>query len=153
MLERGQKRKNNKVEALSNHLRNRQEGIQRILEWLATESANGTPIVVEGKKDIEALRELGVEGKIISAKTGGKSRLDLICEIEKIGVKEVILLFDFDRRGKEWTEILKQQLEKVRIKPNLTFWKKLLRFAGRDIKDIEGLTACMRTLRKKIGED
>jgi 2,5-diamino-6-(ribosylamino)-4(3H)-pyrimidinone 5'-phosphate reductase len=117
---------------------------------LTEESARGTPIIVEGKKDVETLRALGVSGEIIAAKTGGKSRLDLISGIEKAGPREVILLLDFDRRGKEWTAILRQNLEKARIKTNVTFRKELLRFAGRELKDIEGLTAYLQTLRRKL---
>jgi 2,5-diamino-6-(ribosylamino)-4(3H)-pyrimidinone 5'-phosphate reductase len=136
---------------LSAHLRERQEKIQQTLECLAEESARGTPIIVEGKKDLETLRTLGVQGQIVTAKTGGKSRLDLISEIEKIGNREVILLLDFDRRGKEWTAILRQNLEKARIKANVTFRKELLRFAGKELKDIEGLAAYLQTLSKKLG--
>ena len=137
---------------MSAHLRERQEKIQQTLQCLAEESASGTPIIVEGKNDLETLRTLGVQGKIVTAKTGGKSRLDLISEIEKIGNREVILLLDFDRRGKEWTAILRQNLEKARIKANVTFRKELLRSAGRELKDIEGLAAYLQTLSKKLGE-
>jgi len=137
---------------MSAHLRERQEKIQQTLECLAEESARGTPIVVEGKKDVETLRTLGVQGQIVTAKTGGKSRLDLISEIEKIGSPEVILLLDFDRRGREWTAILRQNLEKARIKANVTFRQELLRSAGRELKDIEGLAAYLQTLSKKLGE-
>ena len=137
---------------MSAHLRERQEKIQQILECLAEESAKGTPIIVEGKKDVETLRTLGVQGQIVTAKTGGKSRLDLISEIEKTGNQEVILLLDFDRRGKEWTAILRENLEKARIKTNITFRKELLRFAGRELKDIEGLAAYLQTLSRKLGE-
>ncbi|MGA2768925.1 MAG: toprim domain-containing protein [Candidatus Bathyarchaeia archaeon] len=119
---------------MSAHLRERQEKIQQILECLAEESARGTPIIVEGKKDVETLRTLGVQGQIVTAKTGGKSRLDLISEIETTGNREVILLLDFDRRGKEWTAILRENLEKARIKTNITFRKEL------------------QTLSRKLGE-
>jgi 2,5-diamino-6-(ribosylamino)-4(3H)-pyrimidinone 5'-phosphate reductase len=137
---------------LSTRLRKREEKIEQIIECLKEESAKGTPIIVEGKNDTETLRALCVEGKIISAKTGGKSRLDVISEIEKTGTREVILLLDFDKRGKEWTDMLKQLLEKAKIKTNLTFWNGLLRLAGRELKDIEGLAAYMQTLKRKIGE-
>jgi len=137
---------------LSAHLRERKERIQQTLQCLAEVSTMGTPIIVEGKKDVETLRALGVQGRIVTAKTGGKSRLDLISEIEKIGNPEVILLLDFDRRGKEWTAILRTNLEKARIKANVTFRKELLRSAGRELKDIEGLAAYLQTLSKKLGE-
>jgi 5S rRNA maturation endonuclease (ribonuclease M5) len=135
---------------LSTYLKEKEEKILCVLERLAEESVKGTPIVVEGKKDIEALRTLSVEGKIISAKTGGKSLLDVISEVEKTGEREIILLLDFDRRGKEWTKRIRQQLEKARIKPNVKFWCELLTLVGREVKDVEGLTAYMETLKRKI---
>jgi 5S rRNA maturation endonuclease (ribonuclease M5) len=150
--ERREKCQGYKVEVLSTHLREREERIQLILERLKQESSEGTAIIVEGKKDVESLRELGIEGPIISAKTGGKSRTDLVSDIEESGVVEVILLFDFDRRGKEWTGTVKRRLESIRVKADLTFWKELLRFAGRELKDVEGLTAYIQTLKEKLGE-
>lgn len=135
---------------MSTSLKEKEEKILRVLECLAEESAKGTPIIVEGKKDIETLKTLAVKGKIITAKTGGKSFQDVIFEVENIGAQEVILLFDFDRRGKEWTKRIKQQLERARIKPNITFWRELLTLVGREVKDIEGLTTYMETLKSKI---
>lgn len=152
MPERREKCQDNQVEALSAHLKAREERIQHVLECLMQESVKGTPIIVEGKKDVESLRQLGVEGEIICAKTGGKSRLDLIRNVEESGAREVILLFDFDRRGKEWTETVTQQLETARIKPDLTFWRELMRFTGKEVKDVEGLATYMQTLKKKLGE-
>jgi len=134
---------------LSTRLKEKEEKIQRLLERLAEESARGTPVIVEGKKDIETLRVLGVEGEIISAKTGGKSRLDVVSEAEKRDSRELILLLDFDRRGKEWTQVLKQQLEKAKIKPNLRFWKDLQSLVGKEVKDIEGLASYIETLKRK----
>jgi len=137
---------------LSTHLKEREEEILRVLERLTEESAKGTPIIVEGKNDTETLRELAVKGEIISTKTGGRSLLDVVSEVEKSGVREVILLLDFDRRGKEWTKRLKQNLEKAKIKPNLTFWTKLSGLVGKEVKDIEGLETYMETLKRKIGD-
>lgn len=134
---------------MSTHLKEKEEKIQRLSERLAEESARGTPIIVEGKKDIETLRVLGVEGEIISAKTGGKSRLDVISEVEKTGAHEVILLLDFDRRGKEWSKILKEHLERAKIRPNLKFWNELQGLVSREVKDIEGLTSYIETLKRK----
>jgi len=126
------------------------EKILELLQRLATESAKGIPIIVEGSNDERALRELCISGEIIAAKTF-KSFIHLISEIEKRKQKEVILLMDFDRRGREWTKRLVQSLERMRIKPNLLYWNGLLAFAGREIKDIEGLASYMKTLKKKAG--
>jgi 5S rRNA maturation endonuclease (ribonuclease M5) len=127
------------------------EKILKLLERLTKESTKGTPIIVEGRNDVNALHELGLQGDIISAKSSGKSFLDVLGEVEGRGKREVILLLDFDRHGKEWTNRLARRLEEMRITPNLLFWKGLLGLVGRDVKDIEGLATYLETLRKKVG--
>ena len=135
---------------MSTHLKEKQEKILQILNALAEESAKGTPIIVEGKKDAEALRSLGVEGNVITAKTGGKSFLDVVSEIEQTGAAEAVLLLDFDRRGKQGTQRLKQNLEHAKIKPNMTFWRALSALLGKEVQCIESLIAYMETLQDKI---
>lgn len=136
---------------MSTKLEKRTEKVLQLLERLTKESAKGIPIIVEGKNDTNALQRLDVMGDIISAKTSGKSLLDVVSEVEKTGKREVILLMDFDRRGREWTKRLTQHFEKMKIKSNLLFWRKLLGLVGQDVKDIEGLATYMETLRKKCG--
>jgi 5S rRNA maturation endonuclease (ribonuclease M5) len=136
---------------LSTHFKEKGEKILETIQHLTEESAQGTPIIVEGTKDLKALKTLGIEGKILTAKTGGKSRLDIISEIEQLNTKKIILLLDFDRRGKELTHQLNQHLEKTQTKPDLTFWKELSQTAGKDVKDIESLTTYLKNLQKKTG--
>lgn len=135
---------------MSAHLSDIEEKILKILQDLAEESARGIPIVVEGKKDVETLRVLGIEGKIIMAKSGGKTSLDLIFEVEESKAREVILLLDFDRRGEEFTLFLERHLEKAGVKPNTTFWRKIRAIVRKDVKDVEGLNTYMETLKRKI---
>ncbi len=137
---------------MSDGLKRKGERLTKLLEKLSTEAKKGVPIVVEGQKDIASLKELGVNGDFISSKTQGKSFLDMLTEIERRNVAEVILLLDFDRRGVEWTHRLKQHLEKTRIKPNLTYWNELYGLVGRDLKDIEGLATYIETLKKKTSD-
>jgi len=105
---------------------------------------------VEGKKDVDALRALGVAGTVLTVKTGGKSFLDAVCEIEKMGATEVILFLDFDRRGKEGTKHLKKSLERAKIKPNTKLWRELSALVRKEIQCIESLTAYLHTLHKKL---
>jgi len=135
---------------LSTRLKEKEEKILKVLEAVVEESAKGKPIMVEGKKDVAALRALGVAGTVLTVKTGGKSFLDAICEIEKMGVPEVILFLDFDRRGKEGTKRLKQSLERAKIKNNTKLWRALSALVGKEIQCIESLTAYMQTLHAKI---
>jgi len=135
---------------LSTHIKQKQEKILQILNTLGEESAKGTPIIVEGKKDVDALRTFGVKGTVVTAKTGGKSFWDVVSEIEQTGAAEVILLLDIDRRGKQGTKLLKQHMEHAKIKPNITFWRELSALLGKEIQCIESLTAYMETLQDKI---
>lgn len=134
---------------MSTRLREKEEKILKILERLAQEATKGTPIIVEGKKDVETLKRLSIEGNIVQAKAGGKSFLDALSEAEKFE-KEVILLLDFDRRGRELMKRLKQSLEKAKIKPNITFWRELKSIIGKEVKDVEGLASYMETLKRRI---
>ena len=129
----------------------KEEKIAETLDSLREESARGTLIFVEGKKDVEALRNLGIEGPMLTVKTGGKSFLDVIFELEKAEVSEVALLLDFDRRGRQGTNRLKHSLESVGIKTNLEFWRALAGSVGKDLQCVEGLTGYLENLRAKIG--
>jgi 5S rRNA maturation endonuclease (ribonuclease M5) len=135
---------------LSTRLQERIEKVQLLIEKLGTDSAKGCLIIVEGQKDYRALRRLGINGKILTAKTSKKSFLDLTAEIEKYPSLQVILLLDFDRRGKELTKRLVQHLETARIKTNTGYWKELQALIGRDVKDIEGIPTYLQTLNKKL---
>jgi len=129
------------------------EKIQEILENLVTDSTKGCLIVVEGQKDWQALRELGIKGTIVMAKTSRKSFLDVTMEIEKQACKEIVLLLlDFDRRGTELTKRLVQHLEKARIKANTAYWRELKALMGHDVKDIESIPTYLRTLNRKLNQ-
>src|SRR4030042_5244534 len=95
-----------KVSSLQKRLMEKEEKIAETIASLREESARGTLILVEGKKDVEALQNLGIEGPVLTVKTGGKSFLDVISELEKEEVSEVALLLDFARRGRQGTNRL-----------------------------------------------
>jgi 2,5-diamino-6-(ribosylamino)-4(3H)-pyrimidinone 5'-phosphate reductase len=134
---------------LSTHLKDRVERIEQVIAKLREESAKSKPIVVEGKKDLQALRDLGIIGKILTVKTGGKSFLEATAEIEALHADEVILLLDFDRRGKEGTGRLQQSLERTKINVNSQFWLELHGLVGREIHCIESLPSYLSTLQQK----
>ena len=136
---------------MSTRLKEKEEQILQVLEQLAEENRSGKPIIVEGQKDAETLRELGINGQIIFAKTGGKSLLDVVSEIEVASASEILMLLDFDRRGRELTERLKSHIEKLGIKANMYYWLKLSSLVGKEVKDVEGLAKYMKTLKSKTG--
>ena len=136
---------------MSTHQKERLEKIELIITKLAEESAKGKPIVVEGKKDAQALEELGIIGTIYTVKTGGKSFLEATAEIEALGAREVILLLDFDRRGREGTERLQRDLERSKIKVNVRFRRELRALVGHEVQCIESLPAYLVTALEKTG--
>jgi len=136
---------------LTTHLKEKEEKILKVLYALTEEAEKGTPIIVEGKKDVATLQALGVEGKMLTAKTGGKAFLDVVYEIEQLNAREAILFLDFDRRGKEGTKRLKQSLEHAGVKPNIRFWMALSGLLGKEIQCVESLDTYLRTLKSKIG--
>jgi 5S rRNA maturation endonuclease (ribonuclease M5) len=134
---------------LTTRLKTRLEKIDKVLSKLVEQSENGKLMVVEGEKDANALLELGVGGKVFTVKTGGKSFLQATTEIESLGVDEVILLLDFDRRGKEGTKRLQQNLERTNTKANTRFWSELSALVSRDVQCIESLPSYLATVQQK----
>ena len=137
---------------MSTHLKDKLEKIKELITIIFEEAAKGKPIVVEGFKDTQALIDLGVKGKILTLKTGGKSLLDLSQQIEALGVSEVVLLLDYDRRGKEATRRLQHELEHTRIKVNVRWWYELYRLVGREMQCIESLPNYLATLQAKTAQ-
>jgi len=135
---------------VSTHIKEKKEKIEQILTKLTEDSAKGKLIVVEGAKDAQTLRMLGVNGRILQIKTGGKSFLEATTEIEKLKPQVVILLLDFDRRGKEGTKRLKQDLERAKVKVDMSFWRGLQALVGREVQCVESLNVYLDTLNSKV---
>jgi 5S rRNA maturation endonuclease (ribonuclease M5) len=136
---------------LSTHQKDRFEKVQQVIAKLI-ETAKGKPVIVEGQKDAKALIELGVDGTVLTLKTGGKSFFDFIQQVEELNPAEVILLLDYDRRGNEGTKRLQQELERLKIKANVRFWIELHALVGHEVQCIESLPAYLATLQQKAAQ-
>jgi 5S rRNA maturation endonuclease (ribonuclease M5) len=134
---------------LSTHIKDKIEKIQQTIKKLKETSTSTTAIIVEGKKDEQALREIGITATILTIKTGGKNFPLAITEIQKLNPQETILLLDFDRRGKEATKRLQKELEHLKIKTNLQFWRELKALLGHEMQCIESLPKYLLTLSSK----
>lgn len=134
---------------MSTHFKERIEKIVEILTKISEEASEGKPIVVEGRKDAQALYTLGLEGKVITLKTGGKSFFEVSQRLEASDVEEVILLLDYDRRGKEATKKLQQNLGHHRVRVNTKLWRELHCLIGREVQCIESLPNYLETLKLK----
>lgn len=92
-------------------------------------------IVVEGKRDSEALKKIGVTGKILEFHRfrGLRRFTEFVSDY-----KNLILLLDRDRKGKYLTSKIIKQLER-RTKIDLSFKRKLVSITKGKIRFIEDL--------------
>ncbi|HUS57002.1 MAG TPA: toprim domain-containing protein, partial [Thermoplasmata archaeon] len=82
----------------------RLEQIMKVLDELE-ELSSTMPVVVEGLKDVEALRRVGIERNVITLGRG--STLFTFCEEVSRSTKEVVVLTDWDRKGGRLARTLK----------------------------------------------
>lgn len=103
------------------------------------------PIIVEGEKDIEALRKLDIDGTIISVNIG----ISLIDFCDRIAgeYKDIIILTDWDRRGGYLCHTIKRNLE-GRVNCNTRYRELFAKNAM--IRTVEGLPSWIKTMKKKL---
>jgi 5S rRNA maturation endonuclease (ribonuclease M5) len=125
------------------------EQLEELLDLLddLAEQNQTVPIIVEGNKDIAALRSLGLSGFIIKINTG-KTILET-CEALAESRKDVIILTDWDRKGGMLARQLKDAFESAGARPNLEFRAKLAILCKKDIKDVESLPTFLVTLKNR----
>ncbi len=120
------------------------ETLEKTLDELCKENKT-VPIIVEGDKDIEALRKLGVNGEIIQVNSG-KSLIDFCDQIAQ-QYSEIIILTDWDRKGGYLCYTITRNLE-GRVNCN-TYYREV--FAKNAmIRTLEGLPSWILTMKEKI---
>lgn len=108
---------------------------------ISLNSKANSAVIVEGKRDAEALKVLGFSGKVLEFhKFGGVTKFaDLASRY-----KHLIVLFDSDRKGRYLTCKIIEQLER-RTKVDLSFKKELVTITKGKIRHIEQLS-CYKQL-------
>ena len=104
-----------------------------------------TPVIVEGEKDIEALRKLDVTGKIISLNSGS-SLIDFCDKIAR-EYKDIIILTDWDKKGGFLCSTIRRNLQ-GRVFCN-TYYREVFAKCSM-IKTVEGLPSWFMTMNGKI---
>lgn len=120
------------------------ENLEELLLELKEENKN-VPILVEGDKDIEALRRLEITGTIISVNAG--MSLTDFCDWIAEQYKKVIILTDWDRRGGKLCHTIRKNLE-GRVSCDTDYRKSLAKNAM--IRTVEGLPSWLETIKKKL---
>jgi len=120
------------------------ENLEEALLELAEENKT-IPIIVEGEKDIDALRKFDVNGKIFSINLGVS--LTDFCDMIARTCKEVILLTDWDRKGGYLCHTIRKNLE-GRVNCNTRYRELFAKNAM--IRTVEGLPSWIKTMKEKI---
>jgi 5S rRNA maturation endonuclease (ribonuclease M5) len=115
------------------------DGLHEFIDMLNEEAEYGSVIVVEGKRDVEALNRIGFNGNltILNHFKGITDFVDNHCQIRK----KIILLLDMDRTGKHLTSKLVSQLQHRGNNVNLFYKKALAKITNGKIRQVEELAA------------
>jgi 5S rRNA maturation endonuclease (ribonuclease M5) len=111
--------------------------LQKFVHMLNEESDNGAVLVVEGKRDIDALESVGFRGNVVTVNNyRGINRLVENLERES----RIILMLDMDRKGKYLTHKILTMLQYKGKNVNIFYKKVLSEITKGKIKHIEEIT-------------
>lgn len=125
----------------------RLEKLRKLLDRISYESQKGGVIVVEGIRDRDSLRKVGIEGRIQCLQSSRKNTVGFAEELH--GVSDVIVLTDFDREGVFLAKRLARTLTAEGIRSNLVLWRELRGLTRSDIRSVEELPKYYQRLQVK----
>jgi len=107
--------------------------------------SESTPIIVEGTRDVAALRKLGIT-KNVHPLNKGKSIFSYCEDLSKRSGSAVILT-DWDRRGGQLARMLRDGLKANGVKVNDRIRAKIVILSMKEVKDIESLPTFINRLK------
>lgn len=126
------------------------KAVEEVLSALngGTENSPKSPflIIVEGRRDILSLRNLGIKEEIEIVKCANQPMAEFCEKIEKTG-KEVVILTDWDRKGGILASRLTGQFQNLNIPYHTIYRETLLFYTKKEIKDVESLFSYVEKLR------
>lgn len=126
----------------------RLEKFQKLIERISFESQRGSVIVVEGLRDKESLREMGISGTILCLQN---SRMNAVRFAEQLNdIQDVVVLMDFDRQGVFLAKNLTRILNSQGVRTNLILWRDLRRLTKSYIRSIEELPKLYQRLQTDL---
>ena len=111
--------------------------LRGFIDMLNYEAENGSVVVVEGKRDVEALMRIGFSGNATTFNRF-KGIADFVDNQHLIS-KKIILLLDMDRTGKYLTSKLVAQLQHQGSNVSLFYKKTLAKITNGKIRHVEEL--------------
>lgn len=126
-------------------MKTQQQQDEELQQWIDEIKEQQPVIIVEGKKDQAALEALGIKNIILLSKKPMQSIVEGIVKRNKEN-KGILILTDFDKKGKE----LAQQLRRDFLNEGIIADKTSRRWLRRNtrVSHIEGLYRYKENLRK-----
>jgi 5S rRNA maturation endonuclease (ribonuclease M5) len=118
------------------------------MQRLNHEADRGAVIVVEGARDRDSLRAMGVLGRILCLQSSRKNSLGFAEQLD--GERNVIILTDFDRQGIFLANRLVRLLTSQRIHANLVLWRELRGLTRSELRSVEELPSLYDRLANEI---
>ena len=112
--------------------------VREFIESLNDECKAGAIVIVEGRKDEIALREIGFKGEIL-VYNNFKGIINFVDYVSRKG-RKVILLLDRDRKGRSLTSKILKKLDILCPHDSLSYKKKFVKITHGKIMCIENLS-------------
>lgn len=124
------------------------EALEELISALMEASEQGAVIIVEGRRDQESLRALGIPGPVITA-----SQRPVLALAEDVARahREIIVLTDWDEKGEEMALQIEKHLRCSGSRGDLEIRSRLKRLVKKEIKDVESLSRYVERMRELYG--
>jgi len=114
----------------------------KAIEDLKVKCERGSVVIVEGKRDKIALKNLGIKGEIIEI-----SKIPISVLVDKVGCREAVILTDWDYRG----ERILKQLERIIEFKDVTIRTRIMSVVKRYIRSVEELPEFIEKIENVYG--
>jgi 5S rRNA maturation endonuclease (ribonuclease M5) len=122
--------------------------LEKVLDELK-ELSESVPVIVEGRRDVQALRRLGITTNVKTLHEG--SSIMTFCESIAREHARAVILTDWDKRGGRLARNLKDGLEANGVSTVGKIRKQIVILSKKEVKDVEGLPTFIERLRASVG--
>ncbi|MCX6672243.1 MAG: topoisomerase [Methanothrix sp.] len=124
------------------------EALEELIASLLDASYQGAAVIVEGRRDMQALRALGLPGPVIMA---SRCRALDLAEDAARSYAHIILLTDWDGKGDEMCRTIERHLRSAGSRPDKEIRSRLKKLVKKEIKDVESLSRYAERMRGQYG--
>jgi len=126
----------------------RLERLEKLIQRVAHESEHGAIIVVEGQRDRDSLRSMGIAGTILCLQSSRRNTVGFVEQLD--ASKDVIVLTDFDGQGVSLAKRLARTLSSQHIHANMVLWRELRGLTRSEVRSVEELPKLHSRLQTEV---